>query len=472
VKTTFGALLQPVKSILDKESVETPELQPPPPALSAAPEYSSAVERIRATGSFDIDDIPLIASVISEHDIACGSPWDDFRHAHLRLPAWFRHDLNPLSEEYAEQQHKLWSTVAGVSSRYRPEVDELEAPLADVDAVRRPGYFVRRDPEAVAHASQHLLAAGMILANCGLKPGDTALEYGAGFAHASLELARLGVIVDTVDVSKTFCQYVKQQADFFQVSLTPFEGRFGWNPREAHKYKLILFYESFHHCVAFKNVVHELKQHLAAGGSVLLAGEPIPRLPNAAVPYPWGLRLNSEPVAQVRRFHWFELGFTEDFTVQLFTNAGFTAKRIECPMCVRGEGYTFKHRGAIIEMAKHWLPHEADGSWHAAEADGRWTRETSWLALDSTESFNHLVIEASNHHPLPQSVEILYGVSGHTVRFAPGERRTIGIGAVTKAARLSFRSRALVPAADYGGSSTDRRALGIFIHTVRYAEAA
>ena len=218
MKTTFGGLLQPIKSILDKRSVETPEFQPLSPALSA-PVYSSAAERIRATGSFDIDDIPLIANIISEHDIACGSPWDDFRHAHLRLPAWFRHDLDPLSEEYTEQQHKLWSLVAGVSSRYRPEVDELEAPLADVDAVRRPGYFVRRGAEAVAHASQeapHLLAAGMILANCGLKPGDTALEYGAGFAHTSLELARLGVIVDTVDVFQDVLPVRQAAGRFFR----------------------------------------------------------------------------------------------------------------------------------------------------------------------------------------------------------------------------------------------------------------
>jgi SAM-dependent methyltransferase len=238
----------------------------------------------------------------------------------------------------------------------------MEAPLNDVDPVRRPGYFVRRDPEAVRNASQHLIAIGMILRNSGLQVGDSALEYGAGFAQASLELARLGVIVDTVDISKTFCGYVQAQADFFNVPLTPFEGRFGWNPRSPHKYKWIFFYESFHHCLDFKNLVQHLRNNLAADGRIILAGEPVPRAANPAVPYPWGLRLNSEPVAQVRRFHWFELGFTEDFLVGLFTNAGFTGERIECTMSSLGEGYLFKHRGAKIDMAKGWLPFDADSS--------------------------------------------------------------------------------------------------------------
>jgi len=455
-----------MKSLFRRSSSDTPH-SPIPSNNSATPVYRSSAERIKATGIFEVEDIQLIVDVISEHDLAFGSPWDDFRHAHLRLPNWFQENLDPLSDMYAEQQYKLWSTLAGVSSRYTPEVDEMEAPLGDVDAVRRPGYFVRRDREAISNASQHLIATGMILANCGLSPGDSALEYGAGFAHASLELARLGVVVDTVDISKKFCGYVRQQADFFQVSLTPFEGLFGWNPRGAHKYKLILFYESFHHCVDFRNVVRNLRSHLTSDGSVLLVGEPIPRVSYAAVPYPWGLRLNSEPVAQIRRFHWFELGFTEDFLVELFTNAGFSAERVECPMCIRAEGYIFKHREGTVDMAKQWLPHDIEAGWHAPESDGRWTRENSALFLDSTESFKELVIEASNHHTRPQLVEIVYGETKREIRFMQGERRQIVIDAVKKAPRLIFRSRTHVPA-EYGHGSEDKRALGIFVHSVRY----
>ncbi len=90
----------------------------------------------------------------------------------------------------------------------------------------------------------------MIAQHCDLKAGDWALEYGAGFGQTALALARLGVNVDTVDISATFCGYVQARQSFFGAA-APFEGRFGVNPRPGQRYDLIWFYESFHHCVDF-----------------------------------------------------------------------------------------------------------------------------------------------------------------------------------------------------------------------------
>jgi hypothetical protein len=82
--------------------------------------HTTVAERIRETGVFEVEDIPSIVRVISTHDIAFGSPWDDFRHAHLRLPSWFRGTLDPLSDEYAQQQKRLWSILSGISGNYMP----------------------------------------------------------------------------------------------------------------------------------------------------------------------------------------------------------------------------------------------------------------------------------------------------------------------------------------------------------------
>ncbi len=179
----------------------------------------------------------------------------------------------------------------------------------------------------------------MLLKHCGLKAGDRALEYGAGFGQTALALARLGVNVDTVDVSSTFCGFVNQQAEFFQVPLRAFQGRFGEAPRPGVRYKLVWFYESFHHCVDFQRVVQLLPDLLEPDGRVILGGEPIVEQPYAAVPYPWGLRLHSEVVAVVRQQRWFELGFTEDFLIELFGRSGFTVKRIDCEPTLFGRLY-------------------------------------------------------------------------------------------------------------------------------------
>ncbi len=291
---------------------------------------------------FEAEDIGALSDLFFTETSGQGAGWDAYRDAHLRLPAWFRKDLDPLSDAYAAQQHRLWQVIAGVDETYDPTLHEKEQPWGDIDAVRTPGYFVRRDPLAVLAASDHVLATGMLLKHSGLKAGDWALEYGAGFGQTALALARLGVNVDTVDISSTFCGYVRQQADFFRVPLTPFHEQFGHNPRPGRKYQLIWFYESFHHCLQFQTVVPLLREFLAEGGRILLGGEPIVEQENDAVPYPWGMRLHSEVVAVVRRQRWFELGFSENFLFRLFERSGFRGERIDCEPTPYGRLYVFQ----------------------------------------------------------------------------------------------------------------------------------
>ena len=211
---------------------------------------------------------------------------------------------------------------------------------------------MRRDAGAITSASDHVIATGMFLKHCGLKAGDWALEYGAGFGQTALSLSRLGVNVDTVDISQTFCDFIARQAVFVQGPRTPFRARFGVNPRPGQKYSLIWFYESFHHCLDFRDVVTRIGDHLAEGGRVILGGEPVFEKEYAAVPYPWGVRLHSEVVAVVRRHHWFELGFSEEFLYRLFEEAGFTGRRIDCEPTLFGRLYVFKRfRGVTRDVS-------------------------------------------------------------------------------------------------------------------------
>jgi len=296
-----------------------------------------------ARHQFVVDEVDLVRNTYFGHGgSVVGAAWAPWLHAHMELPSWFKKGLDPFSTAYAEQQERLWQAVAGVAEPYVAALHEKEHSWGDVDPVRQPGFYLRRDADAVFSASHHFIASGMLLRHSGLKPGDRALEYGAGFGHTALALARLGVAVDTVDISATFCDYVRQQAEFFQVPLTPFHGHFGMHPRPAERYQLVWFYESFHHCVDFLNVVPKLADLLAPGGRVVLAGEPIVEAENAAVPYPWGLRLHSEVVAVVRQQGWFELGFSERFLYELFARSGFKGHRLDCPTSLFGRLYVFE----------------------------------------------------------------------------------------------------------------------------------
>src|SRR2546430_13706243 len=103
-------------------------------------------------------EIDLLADTFRVHDSAPGTPWDDFKDSFLALPEWFRFELDPLSPKYEQQQRRLWGLIAGVDVPYDPNVHEKEAQLSNVDAIRFPGHFVRRDPQAVSNAAEHLLA--------------------------------------------------------------------------------------------------------------------------------------------------------------------------------------------------------------------------------------------------------------------------------------------------------------------------
>lgn len=287
----------------------------------------------------DIDEIRHLYMVVSTAE---GSRWDRYRHAHMVLPSWFRHGLDPWSETYAAQQHRLWALIAGVDRAYSVEADEQDIGWDQADPIRLPGFYQRRDALAITSASDHVLATGMLLRHCGLKAGDWALEYGPGFGQSALALARMGVNVDTVDISPRFCDFVRRQGEHFQVPLHAHQGPFGMNPRPGQQYQLIWFYESFHHCVDFMAIVPRLREHLAEGGRVILGGEPIVERENAAVPYPWGVRLHSEVAAVMRTTRWFELGFSETFLYELFDRAGFSGRRIDCEPSLFGRLYVFE----------------------------------------------------------------------------------------------------------------------------------
>ena len=297
----------------------------------------------------DIDEIRHLYMVVSTAE---GSRWDRYRHAHMVLPSWFRHGLDPWSEAYAAQQHRLWALIAGVDRAYSVEADEQDIGWDQADPIRLPGFYQRRDALAIASASDHVLATGMLLRHCGLKAGDWALEYGPGFGQSALALARMGVNVDTVDISPRFCDFVRRQGEHFQVPLHAHQGAFGMNPRPGQTYQLIWFYESFHHCVDFMNLVPLLREHLADGGRVILSGEPIVERENPAVPYPWGVRLHSEVAAVMRTTRWFELGFSEAFLYELFRRSGFVGRRVDCEPSLFGRLYIFALMSPVLSDAQ------------------------------------------------------------------------------------------------------------------------
>ena len=413
-----------------------------------------------------VQDLDRAAEVLKQYSTRANSPWDEFRDRYLALPDWYDASLDPFSPDYAAQQDRIWQWVAGRSS-YSAVEQEQTPEAATQEHIYKPAFYVLRAPGTMATAGQHLIATGHFLKHSGIVARQRVLEYGAGYGQTALAFARMGAIVDTVDINPFFCNAVQAQGEFFKVKLTAFIGEFGDNPRLGEKYRLIFFYEAFHHSRDFMGVIAKLRDNLADDGKILLGGEPITTDPNSpSIPYPWGLRLDVENAAVVRWRGWYELGFHEDFLVKCFIRQGFSYRKHPCEVADFAILYEFRPRAAVIEMADEQLAPADAASWHGLEANGRWTRAQSTLTLDARGRERRLSLTAINHHPLAIAVQFSIGSVRVEQRFEPRERLTLALCA-PDGAQLDLRCTPLSPSS-YG--SADARLLGIFVERIVYAD--
>ena len=413
------------------------------------------------------EELDRAAATFNAHSTRANSPWDEFRNRYLALPDWYDATLDPFSSEYAAQQDRLWQLMAG-REHYEATEQEQTPEVADQEAIYQPAFYVLREPGTMALAGQQMMATGHFLKIADIQENDFVLEYGAGYGQTALAFARMGARVHTVDINPMFCRAVQAQGEFFKVRLKAFVGAFGDNPR-GRLYKLIFFYEAFHHCRDFLAVIGKLRAHLTADGKILLGGEPITTNPaDPSIPYAWGMRLDAENAAVVRHRGWYELGFQESFLVQCFIRQGFSWRKHPCEASPFAIIHEFRLRKAVIELAtEHLAPSDAD-TWHGMEAHGRWTRARSTLTLDTRADALHLGLSIVNHHPTAIEVTFTVGAVTAQRRFQPRERLMVNI-VCTSAPQLEICCTPQCPAR-YG--SADQRLLGVFVEQLTYLEAA
>ncbi|MFC5343987.1 class I SAM-dependent methyltransferase [Brevundimonas staleyi] len=286
---------------------------------------------------------PMVFSLADVETVAAGLHVEGFREqiqgGTFRLPEGFDKTLDPDSPAYHEQQLALWRAIT-LRGGYDAAKDEDTPEISDLDAIHRPAFYALGDADL---AGEHLIALGHILKLSGLKSGARALEYGAGFGQIALAFARLGVKVDTVDINPRFCTAVASLAPRYRVDLASHVQSFGFNPAgRPDAYDLVYFYESFHHCLEFKEVIPKLDELLKPGGKIIMAGEPVMAKPAALLPYPWGLRMDGENVTVMHRRGWMELGFEEGFLYSTFKQFGFKATKHVLPGLHYATAYVFE----------------------------------------------------------------------------------------------------------------------------------
>ena len=372
----------------------------------------------------------------------------------LQLPDWFDHGFDPETPEFRAQQLRLWREITQ-REIYDPLRDEDTPEIAGLDPIFRPGFYSTGSAE---FAGFHLLALSHLLLRSGVTSGMRVIEYGAGFAQNALAFARIGAKVDTVDISAGFCGAVRTLADWYKVDLTPHHEAFGYNPAGlAHVYDLVLFYESFHHCLEFETVIPQIAEMLKPEGRVLMAVEPIVRHPQPLMPYDWGIRLDWKNVAIMRHRGWMELGFREEFLVRQFRNFGFNWNFF--PDTGTAQVYEFKPWTTPIQLGQTMMTLTEEQSWFTPDTSGRWTTARSILGIPSRQG--EIEVTMRNYHNLPRYGHMALGAQALPFRVEPGEYRAFRIPQDgSQGQRLVITSNVA------RGNDIDTRDLGIFVETI------
>lgn len=210
--------------------------------------------------------------------------------------------LEPFSGEYVSQQIAVYSEVSG--REINPHENELTKFDVELHSNAANPYN-HGNPAALAVHFSRLSEAF----RCGAQhPGAKLLDMGCGWGLSSEFAAYLGYKVTAVDICPSFIELVRRRAQKNGFPIEVVESGFDDFTPECI-YDNILFYECLHHAIRPWTLLSNLSHSLAPGGSVLVAGEPI----NNLWWQNWGIRLDAVSVYCIRKFGWFESGWSLPF---------------------------------------------------------------------------------------------------------------------------------------------------------------
>lgn len=221
---------------------------------------------------------------------------------------------DPFSEEYVGAQTELYEAISG--RRLDQDINEI----SNFDAaapLRSPNPYAWLAPgEVGTHIGR--LSAALKAANP--PRGGKLLDMGCGWGVSAEICAYAGMSVTAVDINPDFVSLVRQRAESGKRDIEVVQATFD-DFASDKIFDMILFYECFHHAVRPWEVLKRMKGMMAPGGALVLAGEPI-----NDYWHHWGIRLDPLSIYCVRKFGWFESGWSRAFLEEMFARVGFAAE--------------------------------------------------------------------------------------------------------------------------------------------------
>ncbi len=270
-----------------------------------------------------------IDNALNEVDIAFRVSDDAMREVFKTFefrPALDDLPQDPFSKEYIDYQFSLYEKISGKKYNVNNEASEW------IDFNTHSTCPFPYYTQSFNTVSDQLMMVALIIRTLRLKSGAKILEFGPGWGNTTLALAQMGYQVTAIDIEQRFLKIVEARCSGLLTPPRMICGDFGEIENLEDSFDAILFYESFHHCSNHQSLIRHSRTHLAPGGQVMFASEPI----TDAFPMPWGLRLDGQSLWAIRKFGWLELGFTEMYFRELLLRNGLSLEKHNFPITELG----------------------------------------------------------------------------------------------------------------------------------------
>lgn len=351
--------------------------------------------------------------------------------------------LPPFGKEYAAQQMRLYEEISGRT--YDAEV--CEQTVFDINAhIAAPNAYCFMEVKDVA---KHLTALALMAGDAGLTRGSHVLELGCGWGFAAETLAQMGLRVTGVDINPKFVELCQTREARLKLGNRFFHSSFEAFETEV-KFDAILFYESLHHSADAAGLLSRVRRFLKPDGVIILCAEPFYGRWKT-----WGIRVDPLSVYCIRKFGWFESGWSLAFIKSVFRRMGMKTRYINHGI----NNYTqqmIATPSQSMAADQYDLWSEENSGWHV-EPDNLVSKGKSQLVLRDLPSQTRSVkLELYNHSPKALKVRMSCGAGGDLRLVLKPGRNEVAVPGFdpTRPQQLAFDGEVWVPNKVLGNGDT------------------
>lgn len=365
----------------------------------------------------------------------------------------------PLSQRYKAQQLALYEEITG--HQYLDKRDEFT-----------PGVPVERllnAPNACDHGSpadyaKHCVAMGLLVKQLALPRGARILELGSGWGFSQEFLSQCGFDTVGLDANPDFVATSNARLQRLGFGARVVQSTFeDISPDTLGNFDAIVAYEAFHHAVDPYSVLRKAVACLKPEGVFAIAGEPFNNYYRT-----WGLRHDCLSIYCIRKFGWFESGWSVEYMADLFGRCGMEA--------------TFADMG-ISELTTFMLGRVANrrrafqlGMWHPDNRECFYTdpkyaccKGEGRITLHIPEGISCLKVNLTNFNN--ESLMFDLELDGQLISTtAPSGVATVSwkLVAAPQQRKSILRVRSDLFCPMHQGINSDSRMLGIYIESIEY----